>query len=181
MARPRQQSIHTYGGCGAHYSDFAFAPGQALYRWKVDQLLQRYGVALQLAGDGEDTGRLVHVAGDDRDTLVQRSMASPDPTDRDAVRHAVALFRNRSATREDKRSAAVALARILEGRRPLIKTELLRRDEGLLFQLANEFDVRHRGANQHPDYDEAYLDWIFWVFLSSVELTNRLLVRQDTG
>jgi len=35
--------------------------------------------------------------------------------------------------------------------------------------------VRHQDTKQKRDYDEFYLDWIFWVYLTSVELTNRVI------
>ena len=60
----------------------------------------------------------------------------------------------------------------------MIKKELLSKDEGALFQIANQFDIRHRGADQQRDYEEAYLDWIFWWYLGTVELTDRLLARE---
>ena len=110
---------------------------------------------------------------------MQRTLATPSPADRGAVEHAVALFRARAAGREDKRSAVMALARILEDRRALLKVELLNKDEGALFTIANGFDVRHRRADQRGDYAEAYLDWIFWWYLATLELTDRLLHRQD--
>jgi hypothetical protein len=181
VARPRRRQVHSHSHHGYHYADFALTPGRALYRWLVNQLLARHDVDLRLADDGEDAGRLVQVAGDDRDELVQRALTSPTPTDRDAVAHAVALFRARAATREDKRSAVAALARIMEDRRRILKEGLLRRDEGALFQIANEFDIRHRGAKQRPDYDEAYLDWVFWWYLATVELTDQLLARQTAS
>jgi hypothetical protein len=177
VARPRRRSWH--GFCEEwDYDDFAKPPGQAVYRWKVNELLARSELNLRLADDGDDVGFLVHTVGDDRHRLVTAVLATPDPKDRAEVAHAVGLFRSRTATREDKRSAAVALARVLEDRRDLLKTELLSRDEGALFQIANQFDVRHRRADQRPDYDDAYLDWIFWWYLATVELTNRLLARQ---
>jgi hypothetical protein len=179
VARPRSRRLHDYGGCGYHYGDFALAPGRALYRWRIDQLLARHRIGLRLAADGEDTGRLVHITGDDRDELVQRGLTSPDPADRDAVRHAVVLFRDRAATRDTKRSAVAALARILEDRRALLKIELLGNDEGALFEIANRFDLRHRNADQRPDYDDAYLDWIFWWYLATVELTDRIQTRSS--
>jgi hypothetical protein len=89
----------------------------------------------------------------------------------------VTLFRSRTADRETKRSACVALAGVLEQRRRLLKAELLRRDEAALFQIANEFAIRHRAANQCGDYDDAYLDWVFWWYLATIELTNQLLAR----
>jgi hypothetical protein len=43
----------------------------------------------------------------------------------------------------DRRSAAITLAGVLEERRALLKAELLRDDEGALFQIANRFAIRH--------------------------------------
>jgi len=178
VARPRHRYRHDIPGCSWHYTEFVPTPGQRLYRWHVDKVMAGYGVDLQLAGDGEDVGRLVRVAGDDRDDLVEQVLQTPDPSNRDAVRHAIALFRSRGADRENQRSAVLALHRVLESRRPLIKANLMRRDEGALFQIANEFDLRHGGERQKSDYEDAYLDWVFWWYLATVELTNRLLARQ---
>jgi hypothetical protein len=147
---PEQVSFERhYGGCGWHYNTYAISPAQALYRQRVNELLSRYAVGLQLADSGEDRGRLVHVPGDERRQLLNDVIASA-PTDdvRATIEHAVALFRSRSAAREDKRSACVALAGLLEERRQLVKAELLSKDEGALFQIANEFAIRHRNANQ---------------------------------
>jgi len=178
VARPRNRSWHDYGGCGWHYSGYATAPGRALYRWRVDQLLAEGGIPMRLADSGEDAGRLVHQPGDSRMDLVTAALATPARSDRNTVEHAVALFRSRSAGREDKRSACRAMAGLLEDRRKLIKQELLSRDEGALFEIANKFAVRHRNADQRDHYDDAYLDWLFWYYLATFELTDRLLARQ---
>jgi len=177
VARPRRRRWHDYDHCGWHYSDFSVAPAQILYRWSVNRLLIRQGIDLQLAKSGEDVGRLVHTTFDGREDLVAAT-ASPSGPDGDEVRHAVALFRAREAGVEHKRSACTTLARVLESRRGLLKAELFKKDEGALFHIANEFDLRHRGADQHADYDEAYLDWIFWWYLATVELSDRLLTRK---
>ncbi|MFC0100180.1 hypothetical protein ACFFKH_21990, partial [Micromonospora marina] len=121
--------------------------------------------------------RLVHMVHDDRRVLVEQALRSPDPKAADQVRHAIALFRGRTATDQDKRSAIVTLAHVLERRRTLLKAELLRRDEGALFHIANEFAIRHENEQQKADYDPAFLDWIFWWYLATVELTDRLLTR----
>ena len=67
VARPRHRLLHP--PCGWDYSGFALEPARVLHRWHVDRLLARYGVNLQLAAEGEDAGRLVRTAGDDRDDL----------------------------------------------------------------------------------------------------------------
>lgn len=175
-ARPRSRSYHSYWQHW-HYGDFSSPAGQMVYRWRVNRILTVAGVDLQMADAGEDIGRLVRVTDDSRDTLVDRVLTIED--DRDARRHAVALFRSRAADREAKRSAVVALARLLEDRRQLLKTHLLRKDEGALFQIANEFDLRHSKADQRGEYDEAYLDWLFWWYLATVDLVDQLLSRQE--
>jgi hypothetical protein len=180
VARPRARSWHDYGRCGWHYSSFALAPGQQLYRARTNRLLATVGIGLTLAELGEDTGRLVTTPTDDRAELVRRSLSTPKPADRRTVEHAVALFRSRGATVEERRSAAFNLASLLEERRVLLKTELLSKDEGALFQIANQFAVRHRNAAQQDDYDPVFLEWIFWLFLATVELTDRLLARADS-
>ena len=133
----------------------------------------------RLAESGTDRGRLVHAPDDDRDELVQRALQSPVPGVRDDVGHAIALFRSRAATTSERRSAVVTLAGILEHRRALLRTELFKKDEGALFRIANECDLRHRDKSQQGDYDPVFLDWLFWWYLATVELTDRLLARQD--
>lgn len=177
VARPRNRSWHDFGSCGWHYSNFAVAPARILYRRRVNGLFARHDVGLRLADEGEDVGRLVRVLGDERGELLKRAVAAASPRDRASVEHAIALFRSRGASREEKRSACIALAGLLEDRRTLIKSELLSRDEGALFEIANNFQVRHRDARQHDDYDEAYLDWLFWIYLATTELTDRLAAR----
>lgn len=179
VARPHQRCWHGHHQ-GWDYSDFARQSGQAVYRWKVNDLFDRSVVPLRLAESGTDAGQLVHAAGDPRDELVERALVTPEDHDRVEVRHAVELFRGRTASREDKRSAVSTLFRVLESRRGMLKQELLRADEGALFRIANEFDVRHRDGGrrpQHSDYDDAFMDWVFWWCLGTVELTNRLLDR----
>lgn len=117
------------------------------------------------------------MVGDDRCILVERALRTSDPRAREQVQHAIALFRGRTATTQDKRSAIVTLAHVLEVRRRLLKAELLRGDEGALFGIANEFAIRHDNERQKTDYDPVFLDWIFWWYLATIELADRLLVR----
>lgn len=181
VARPRSRWYHSFSHCGWHYSNFVVDPAQILYRWTVNRLLARHVIPLQLAKTGEDYGRLVHNPADGRDALLAAALDQPASIEQDKVAHAVALFRSRQASVEDRRSACVALAGVLEARRHLLKQELLPKDEGALFQIANQFAIRHHRADQHAEYDEAYLDWIYWWYLATVELSNRLIARNQPG
>jgi hypothetical protein len=177
VSRPRTRRPHNFGGCGWHHSEFHNGPARILYRWKVNQLLREAGIDYELAAEGEDLGRLVAITDDARSQLVHRALNDSPPDTTAGVRHAIAFFRGRDTSTESKRSAIFNLGRILEERRALIK-EHLGKDEGALFEIANRFDLRHRNAAQRDEYNEAFLDWIFWWYLATVELTNRLIASR---
>ena len=139
--------------CGWHYSHFSATAGREVYRWKANELLQAAGISYRLADSGEDLGRLVAVFDDGRSALLAEVLGHTQPDTATRVHHAVALFRRRGATGEDKRSALITLAGILEERRQLIKAELVSADEGALFHIANKFAIRHQNRQQLSGYD----------------------------
>jgi hypothetical protein len=181
LARPRARWFHNWNGCGWHYSAFATAPARSLYRVRVNELLGAASVPLRLADQGEDTGRLVGLVDDHRSALIDRTLTSADFRTREHSRHAIALFRGRTSSIQDKRSAVIALAHVLEFRRPLLKKELFSGDEDALFQIANRFAIRHEAEQQKSDYDPIFLDWVFWWYLATVELTDRLIERNGSA
>ncbi len=180
VARPRRRWWHAWNECGWHWSEYSTVAGQRLYRWWINRLLGQTELGYELATDGEDAGRLVATVPDARADLVE-AMARTTSSAGDQVRHAVALFRARDASEQDKRSAVIALAGVLEERRILLQESLFRRDERSLFQIANEYGLRHQQEGQKSDYDPAFLDWVFWWYLATIELTDRVLARQGAG
>lgn len=179
-ARPTRGWYHDYCNCGFHPSRFSRKSGRQLYRWRINRLLATTPLDLRLAEEGEDVGRMTRVAPSGLADLPHEALDSAPPETRDEVAHAVALFRARSSRREEKRSAIVALAGILEHRRDQLKSELPRKDEAALFEIANRFDLRHRNDSQLADYDDSFLDWIFFWYLGTVHLTDKLLERQES-
>ncbi|MEV0458972.1 hypothetical protein [Catellatospora methionotrophica] len=176
VSRPTTRNLHPYAGCGWHHGSFQGEPGRVVYRWRVNKILERSDLGLRIAEEGEDVGRLVTATDDARTQLVQAVTAREDSGPADQVRHALALFRERGADRNQKRSAVAAFALVLEERRHIVLAEaLVDGDRGALFNIANNFHIRHQDAKQKRDYDDFYLDWIFWVYLSSIELTNRII------
>lgn len=179
VARPRSTSYHEYGQ-DLHYDDFHAEAGQELYRYRVNELFRRSPSGLHLVGDGPHRGMLDRRPPDGLDGLASTVLAradEPSSESDDVVGRATAAFLDRHADRVEKRHACVLLAGELERQRVLLKAELLTKDEGMLFQIANQFAIRHQRADQHDDYADDYLDWVFWTFLATVELSRSLAGR----
>jgi len=178
VARPRSVQWHDFDD-HAFYSNFDQRTGEAVLQWRINTLFDRCQLDFTMAAEGPDRGFVVSTVRDPRAELeAQVTTDTVDTTENnDLVTHAIALFRKRDSTAQDKRSACKDLADVLEHRRPLIKEHLPSKDEGLIFEIANKYWVRHHDASQHADYGEEFLDWIFWNFLSAIELTNRILAR----
>lgn len=173
-ARPTRRWFHASGEmiCGWHVDSFSKRSGQAIYRWRMNQLLDSTSFKLRLAESGEDAGRMVQRVPSDLGRLVDEVLGCAAADGSEA--HAISLFRKRDSTREERRSAVVALARVLEEQRDLLKERLFTKDEKALFHIANKFDLRHRNAKQQDDYDDAFLEWIFYWYLATVHLTRQL-------
>lgn len=153
-----------------------------MYRWRVNKILARSLIGLHLADEGEDTGRLVATTDESRADLIEAVAEREGSTADEQVRHALTLFRSREADRHQKRSAITALALILEERRHnVLEDALPSKDRNELFRIANGFNIRHQGGDQKSEYDDFYLDWVFWLFLATIELTNRIVEDQASS
>jgi hypothetical protein len=184
VARPRDRTFHDFCDCGWHYSDFVLETGRRLYRWQVNQLLDQSALGYRLADDGEDVGRLVSTTDEARTELLQAMVNRTDPVTGDLVQYAIHLFRKRDATDDDKRTAIEKLYQVLEPARKAGRfrsSPLTKADEDL-FGIANRYAIRHGDgkAEQLRDYDSAYLDWLFWWYLATVELADRLSDQSGT-
>jgi hypothetical protein len=60
-----------------------------------------------------------------------------------------------------------------------VKAEMLRGDEGALFNIANNFTIRHLNERQKGNYDTAtWHSWMFYVNLSTIHMITRLVNRK---
>lgn len=171
-ARPRTRHFHDFHK-EWDYFDFDRLEGRMVYRWRVNSVLERSDVELRLSKSGPDEGRLVRTPSDPRAELPAQAVATaPSQTERDRLQHAITQFRDRSATRHHKRDALRTLAGLLEHRRDEAKDRLGSQDAKDLFHIINKFDIRHQDKMQSGDYDDTFLDWIFWTLLASLDLMN---------
>jgi len=61
------------------------------------------------------------------------------------------------------------LVDVLEFHRAEVKKHLSK-DESDLFNVANNFALRHHRQGQKDDYDDAWLGWLFYLYLATVHL-----------
>ncbi len=161
-------------------SDEAVRRGQARMRELIDPALGLLEPALRLGGDGSIVQRTP--------TALEPLIEHPFPSEiaaediADDVRAAIAQFRGRDASSTDRHSACVRLAGVLEALREseATKTALFTADENRLFEIANQFALRHRDSKQHGDYDEdIFLEWVFYCQLAAIRLTARVRARAE--
>ena len=143
----------------------------------MNELLNTTALDLQIAASGEDIGRLVQASPEGVGQLIEEMLEGQSPA-QDQISHAIAIFRHREGTIEQRRSAVVALAGVLEERKALIEEKLLRNDAKDLFHIANKFHLRHQNEQQKKDYDPEFLDWIFYWYLATVNLSDQLLAKK---
>jgi len=175
--RPRRPAyFHEHNDCGWHYTEHSAEAGAAVYRWRVNQLLDRHGTGLNLGRSGDERGRLVQRFGSPLDNEADARAAEGAEDSQDEVAHAIRTFRERGASSTQKRTALALLAGALEPRRPRLR-ELLGKDEADLFNIANNFGIRHRNDRQRMGYGDEFLDYLFGVFLSSVRLMESVEKR----
>jgi hypothetical protein len=89
-------------------------------------------------------------------------------------------FRSRHSSGEDRRDALRDLADVLERLRPKVKDVLKKEDERELFNILNNFGIRHHNNKQKTDYDKnIFYSWMFYYYLSAIHAATRLIERQE--
>jgi hypothetical protein len=91
----------------------------------------------------------------------------------------VSKFLRHRSSEEDRRDAVKSLADVLEFLRPKLK-RVLKGDEADLFNIANNYGLRHHNRLQKRDYEaNIWLPCIFYVFLATIHAAVRSLKRQE--
>ena len=180
ISEPVHGLYHDFAGCGWHYSVFDKAKGQQEFRKLINPALERYEQPLQMAPAGE----IIVLGPEDFRPLLD----APLPASADAdlvtsrVDDAIRIFRGRGSTKAERRQALRELADVLEALRSDIREEMLPKDEGELFRLANGFAIRHNNREQRRYYDDAiWLSWGFWVYLATIHAVLRVREKQQSS
>ena len=170
-------SHHDFNDCGWHYTTFDPAAGQLKFREAMNEILADYGPGFELSAVGE----ILSLADEGLAPLLSAQLPSGDIAHVNArVEAAVLKFRRRSSTGPERRDAVRDLADVLEFLRDEAKKVLKSDDERDLFNLANNFGIRHHNKGQKTDYDLGiWLSWTFYYYLATIHACVRLIEKAN--
>lgn len=176
-SKPLDGSYHSWNGCGWHYNTFDDEQGKLEFRNKVNILLADYLGGFEISNDGE----ILNLPDSNLEPLLDAIIPSTDEENvTQKVTDAVLKFRRHKASLDDRKNALRELADVLEYLRPSIKETLMNSDERDIFNLANNFGIRHHNANQKVKYDKAiWYSWMFYYYLATIHASIRLIAKQD--
>lgn len=179
VSEPLEGSYHSWNNCGMHYSTFNQPGGRVKFRSEINEILSDYKVGYELAENGE----IVEKADKGVETLLSAKLPTSAGDDvQQRLDDAIGLFRRRNASLTDRHNAVRMLADILEELRPRLKHALSKKDEGDLFNIANNFEIRHRNEKQKTQYDRSlWLSWMFYFYLATLHFGVRRLKQSTDG
>lgn len=170
VSKPIDGTMHSYGGCGMHWETFNKKDGQAVFIEKINTVLAHYKNKYEL----DACGQVLSKPEKGFEQIFKADVPSDDHNIVDRINAATTQFRRHSSTIDDRRQAVRDLADVLEYLKPKVKQLLSNKDEQDLFNIANNFGVRHHNDKQKTSYDSAiWLSWMFYFYLSTIHVVLR--------
>ncbi|HVX04003.1 MAG TPA: hypothetical protein VHA71_02670 [Rhodanobacteraceae bacterium] len=170
VSKPIDGHFHDYAGCGMHWETFNKHQGQSEFRSRINSVLNHYAKKYEISGSGEVLQR----PEDGFEQIFEADLPTKDKKVVDRVDAAVLRYRRHGSTLDDRRQAVRDLADVLEYLRPKVKALLTSADEKDIFNIANNFGIRHHNDQQKTGYEASlWLSWMFYFYLSTIHVLLR--------
>jgi hypothetical protein len=170
VSKPIDGTMHSYNGCGMHWEAFNKREGQDLFREKINAVLGHYKNKFELSQSGE----VLHKPEEGFEQIFNADVPSKDSNIVGRINAATNNFRRHGSSIDDRRQAVRDLADVLEYLKPQVQELLTNKDEKDLFNIANNFGIRHHNDKQKTSYDAAiWLSWMFYFYLSTIHVVLR--------
>ena len=170
VSKPIDGTMHSYNGCGMHWETFNKREGQDLFREKINTVLGHYKNKFELSKSGE----VLHKPEEGFEQIFNADVPSKDSNIVGRINAATNNFRRHGSSIDDRRQAVRDLADVLEYLKPQVQELLTNKDEKDLFNIANNFGIRHHNDKQKTSYDAAiWLSWMFYFYLSTIHVVLR--------
>lgn len=174
VSKPMEGWYHDFGDCGTHYHTFEQEQGQAEFRGAINNILSEFEDGYELTPQGE----IVMIPPTGLNTLLEADLPVTTSEDiKERLSKAIKKFRSSRSTWDLRHDAARDLGDILESLRPQLK-EVMTDDENDLFNILNNFGIRHNNDRQQANYDKPiFLTWLFYYYLAAIHAALRLTER----
>jgi hypothetical protein len=173
---------HLADSTGFIYTDYLGydkEEGRKEFREKVNLLLADYKNGYELSEDGE----ILALGKDGLEHILDAEIPHYDEENVDSkVREAIRKWRNRHLDISERRQAIVAMADVFEWLKKTRKLEnvVLNKDEAAIFNIANNFALRHHNPEQKKEYDkDIWYPWMFHFYLATYHAVIRLIKRKE--
>jgi len=172
--------FHEWNDCGWHYKNFDQIHGQLDYANELNQFLNDYKDGFEL---NSHSGEILYLLKPEFRPLLEAVVPTNDDENiQSKIKYVVEKFRKYGSTLNDRGEAVRSLADCLEFLRPDIKKVLDRKDESDLFNIVNNFGVRHHNLEQKTNYNKnIWLNWMFYYYLSTLHACLRLIRQKQKG
>ncbi len=178
VSKPIDGTYHNYAECGMHWETFNKKQGEVEFREKLNEALSLYEKPYELSASGE----VLEKPEKGFEYIFDADVPTDDSNVRSRVDAAVVKYRRHGSTLDDRRQAVRDLVDVLEYLKPKVAELLTKKDERDLFEIANNFGIRHHNDKQKTDYDSAlWFSWMFYIYLSTIHLLLRKIAMSDSA
>lgn len=162
--------------CGLlHHDQFIEEAGRQIYKRAINDLICVFNDGYELSTDGE----VLTIPDLELKSLLEDPIPIYDKRNvNERIDIARRRFLSRHSTLDDKHAAVRHLVDVLEFLKPRLKEVLNTKDESDLFNIANNFGIRHHNAQQRTDFDrEVWIPWLFTFYYSTIHAVLRRLKK----
>jgi hypothetical protein len=156
------------------YSTYNSRKGKKLFIEEVNHIISAFEDGFELTKDGE-----ILFKGDDSQNFIETEYQSYKIEDVDPlIKKAIKQWKNRNQSLDEKKQAIINLANVFEflKKEGTLEEVLNSKDTRDLFNIANNFSIRHYNKLQKTDYDtEIWYDWIIQFYLATCTTTLKLI------
>jgi hypothetical protein len=177
VSKPIDGTMHSYNECGMHWETFNKQEGQKDFREKINSILDHYKNKFEISSKGE----VLEKPQEGFEQIFDADIPSKDQNIVSRINAATTNFRRHGASLDDRRQAVRDLADVLEYLKSQVQEFLTNKDEKDLFNIANNFGIRHHNDKQKTNYDAAiWLSWMFYFYLSTIHVVLRKIEHDKT-
>lgn len=154
-----------------HFSDDL---GKKDFREGINPILKKYRNA-----ELSESGEILESSEEGFEPMFIAPIVTENEEIKLKINTAIKKFRRAVSTIGDKKDALRDLADVLEFLRPDMKKIGMSKDTSHLFNIANNFGIRHFNAEQKTEYDTGiWHSWMFYCYLATIHACLHLIEEQ---